>query len=296
MIPNRSSNTLPPRLGNRIGRLMADPRLAPPGHPGYENFRSSCGGWHGHSEVAGDVSWRHSAGKQLFDHLILLSVICCLRPLFRPSWPAISSPDRVRSMVSSRFMPASTMAKRVTPSPELYSFAASEKSETAASSGSAIARAASLSSQPPSRSGTPCTSKGRSKPQLGMVRPSTLSYSNSSRHSAGSTSTLPATINGRAPGSHKANSGRSEHRTILNVLYCPFSEGTQRWPTKMRNGDEMPPPAGLNTSPYDPEARYSTKRGSSWVGYKGALHRELRHRGATPDHQHRDHAGHDTGR
>ncbi len=30
----------------------------------------------------------------------------------------------------------------------------------------------------------------------------------------------------------------------------------------------MPPPAALITSPYDPEARYSTKRGSSWVGYK----------------------------
>lgn len=37
---------------------------------------------------------------------------------------------------------------------------------------------------------------------------------------------------------------------------------------RFRNGDEMPPPAGLITSPYDPEARYSTKRGSSWVGYK----------------------------
>lgn len=30
----------------------------------------------------------------------------------------------------------------------------------------------------------------------------------------------------------------------------------------------MPSPAELITSPYDPEARYSTKRGSSWVGYK----------------------------
>lgn len=30
----------------------------------------------------------------------------------------------------------------------------------------------------------------------------------------------------------------------------------------------MPPPAGLVTSPYDPEARYSTKRGDSWVGYR----------------------------
>jgi transposase len=30
----------------------------------------------------------------------------------------------------------------------------------------------------------------------------------------------------------------------------------------------MPSPAELITSPYDPEARFSTKRGSSWVGYK----------------------------
>ncbi len=30
----------------------------------------------------------------------------------------------------------------------------------------------------------------------------------------------------------------------------------------------MPSPAALICSPYDPEARYSTKRGSSWVGYK----------------------------
>jgi transposase len=37
---------------------------------------------------------------------------------------------------------------------------------------------------------------------------------------------------------------------------------------RFRSIDEMPSPAELITSPYDPEARYSTKRGSSWVGYK----------------------------
>jgi transposase len=31
---------------------------------------------------------------------------------------------------------------------------------------------------------------------------------------------------------------------------------------------EMPSPAGLISSPYDTEARYSTKRGMEWVGYK----------------------------
>jgi Transposase DDE domain len=30
----------------------------------------------------------------------------------------------------------------------------------------------------------------------------------------------------------------------------------------------MPSPAGLIASPYDPQARYSTKRGMAWVGYK----------------------------
>lgn len=37
---------------------------------------------------------------------------------------------------------------------------------------------------------------------------------------------------------------------------------------RFRDVKEMPPPASLVTSPYDTEARYSTKRGDSWVGYK----------------------------
>jgi transposase len=37
---------------------------------------------------------------------------------------------------------------------------------------------------------------------------------------------------------------------------------------RFRDMEQMPPPAELVTSPYDPEARYSTKRGNSWVGYK----------------------------
>jgi transposase len=35
-----------------------------------------------------------------------------------------------------------------------------------------------------------------------------------------------------------------------------------------REVKDMPSPAGLIASPYDPDARYSTKRGSEWVGYK----------------------------
>jgi hypothetical protein len=38
--------------------------------------------------------------------------------------------------------------------------------------------------------------------------------------------------------------------------------GQLRW----REVQEMPPPAALVASPYDPEARYSTKRDVEWVG------------------------------
>jgi transposase len=37
---------------------------------------------------------------------------------------------------------------------------------------------------------------------------------------------------------------------------------------RFREVKDMPSPAGLITTPYDLEARYSTKRGNSWVGYK----------------------------
>ena len=40
--------------------------------------------------------------------------------------------------------------------------------------------------------------------------------------------------------------------------------GHLRW----REVKDMPSPAGLISSPYDPEARYSTKREMNWVGYK----------------------------
>jgi transposase len=40
--------------------------------------------------------------------------------------------------------------------------------------------------------------------------------------------------------------------------------GTLRW----REVKDMPSPAALIASPYDPEARYSTKRAVEWIGYK----------------------------
>jgi transposase len=39
----------------------------------------------------------------------------------------------------------------------------------------------------------------------------------------------------------------------------------------LRAVEAMPSPAGLVASPYDPEARYSSKRGTAWVGYKVQL-------------------------
>ena len=42
------------------------------------------------------------------------------------------------------------------------------------------------------------------------------------------------------------------------------ASGALRW----REVKDMPSPAGLISSPYDPEARYSTKRSVEWVGYK----------------------------
>lgn len=46
-----------------------------------------------------------------------------------------------------------------------------------------------------------------------------------------------------------------------------FVDGDDGQP-RLRELKEMPPPATLVSSPYDHEARFSTKRGKSWVGYK----------------------------
>jgi transposase len=44
-------------------------------------------------------------------------------------------------------------------------------------------------------------------------------------------------------------------------------DGRLRW----RTAQEMPAPATMISSPYDPEARYSTKRETAWLGYKAHL-------------------------
>jgi len=50
----------------------------------------------------------------------------------------------------------------------------------------------------------------------------------------------------------------------LQQYYAPDQDGQVRW----READDVPPAALLIHSPYDVEARYSTKRSTTWVGYK----------------------------
>jgi len=52
-------------------------------------------------------------------------------------------------------------------------------------------------------------------------------------------------------------------RQVWETQYVP-EEGHLRW----RTVKEMPPAAEQICSPYDPDARYSTKRDISWVGYR----------------------------
>ena len=53
-------------------------------------------------------------------------------------------------------------------------------------------------------------------------------------------------------------------RVWLQQYYAPAADGTTCW----RDGADLPPGALLINSPYDPEARYSTKRSVAWTGYK----------------------------
>jgi transposase len=80
-----------------------------------------------------------------------------------------------------------------------------------------------------------------------------------------------------ADGQHllKALEAASDHPWLREVpavqmLHRVWTEqyleeaGTLRW----RTPEEMPAPAELISSPYDPDARYSTKQSMEWVGYK----------------------------
>jgi transposase len=53
-------------------------------------------------------------------------------------------------------------------------------------------------------------------------------------------------------------------RVWLQQYYAPDGDGKTRW----RTAADVAPSALLINSPYDPEARYSTKRSVTWTGYK----------------------------
>jgi transposase len=55
-------------------------------------------------------------------------------------------------------------------------------------------------------------------------------------------------------------------RQVWIQNYTWMTQGTLRW----RTNDEIPPAGQFISSPYDPDARYSQKRSTSWVGYKPA--------------------------
>ena len=54
---------------------------------------------------------------------------------------------------------------------------------------------------------------------------------------------------------------------VLRQVWIPQYYGPED-PPRWRDKKDVPAPGQLNHSPYDVEARYSTKRGESWVGYK----------------------------
>jgi transposase len=53
-------------------------------------------------------------------------------------------------------------------------------------------------------------------------------------------------------------------RVWLQQYYAPDAAGTPRW----RTGDDLPPSARMINSPHDPQARYTYKRSTCWIGYK----------------------------
>jgi transposase len=54
-------------------------------------------------------------------------------------------------------------------------------------------------------------------------------------------------------------------RVWVQQYHAPDDDGR---PPRWRRNDELPPAAKLINSPHDPEARLSTKQGTTWTGYK----------------------------
>jgi transposase len=57
-------------------------------------------------------------------------------------------------------------------------------------------------------------------------------------------------------------------RVWVQQYHAPDEGEDQDQPPRWRGDDELPPAARLVASPHDPEARYGTKRETSWTGYK----------------------------
>jgi transposase len=53
----------------------------------------------------------------------------------------------------------------------------------------------------------------------------------------------------------------------VQQYYAPDDHGTARW----RRPEDLPPSARMINSPHDPEARYTYKRNTTWIGYKVQL-------------------------
>jgi transposase len=53
-------------------------------------------------------------------------------------------------------------------------------------------------------------------------------------------------------------------RVWVQQYHAPDARGVVRWRAK----EDLPPAARMINSPHDPEARYTSKRSSSWIGYK----------------------------
>jgi transposase len=60
-------------------------------------------------------------------------------------------------------------------------------------------------------------------------------------------------------------------RVWVQQFYATVPEHPVRW----RTAEDLPPAPLLISSPYDPEARYGTKRGTEWTGSQGAPDRNL---------------------
>ena len=69
------------------------------------------------------------------------------------------------------------------------------------------------------------------------------------------------------------------------------SSGRVRWRPEEAK-EALPPAAELIQSPHDLAARYSTKRATSWLGYKVHLTQDLRRRDTPPHCPRRHHSGH----